>query len=100
MISCTCVVIISCDELFQRSVTDILWDLFFSLSALIKWLAMGTVSVKLNIKELLVSFVKKMTNLDHSVTRVSCCFKISSLGNDFAALVNWHGVESIIPIVE
>ena len=56
--------------------------------------------MKLNTKELLVSFVKKMTNLDHSVTRVSCCIKISSLGNDFPALVNWHGVESIIPIVE
>lgn len=49
----------------------------FFFSALIEWLAMGTVSVKLNIKDLLVSFVKKMTNLDHSVTRVSCSLKIS-----------------------
>lgn len=72
----------------------------FFFSALIKWLAMGTVSVKLNIKDLLVSFVKKMTNLDHSVTRVSCSLKISIVSNDFPALVNWHGVESIIPIVE
>ena len=51
--------------------------IFFFFSALIKWLVMGTVSVKLNIKDLLVSFVKKMTNLDHSVTRVSYSLKIS-----------------------
>ena len=44
--------------------------------------------MKLNIKDLLVSFVKKMTNLDHSVTRVSCSLKISIVSNDFPALVN------------